>query len=223
MLNVGRGRRHANRSADPPAAARCGRRAVQERKDTGMTRIVTRLPNQSEGRSKIRQELLDAGIALREQTIAAAARRRERRPDTEVADYAFERRPRRPRPRRTGRARSPFSSCANRCYAARVVTRISPAGCGRPTSLLPACPTWRAQASRGASTLRPPLRRRSTNSRHVGPSWPRYCTRWARGAASRHRSPPVTPGHRCSTEAGPAHRRRLGRDPQASTDPSPQP
>ena len=58
-----------------------------------MTRIVVRLPNESEGYRKIRQELLEAEIALREQTIALAALRRELPLDTEIEDYVLERGP----------------------------------------------------------------------------------------------------------------------------------
>lgn len=54
---------------------------------------IARLPNESEGYRKIRQKLLDAEIALREQTIAVAALRRELPLDTEVEDYVFERGP----------------------------------------------------------------------------------------------------------------------------------
>jgi predicted dithiol-disulfide oxidoreductase (DUF899 family) len=58
-----------------------------------MTRIVARLPNESGGYRRVRQELFDAEIALREQTIALAALRRELPLDTEVEDYVFERGP----------------------------------------------------------------------------------------------------------------------------------
>jgi len=58
-----------------------------------MTRIVARLPNESEGYRKIRQELLEAEIALRERTVALAALRRELPLDTEIEDYVFERGP----------------------------------------------------------------------------------------------------------------------------------
>jgi predicted dithiol-disulfide oxidoreductase (DUF899 family) len=65
----------------------------RNRRDTGVTRIVARLPHESDGYRKIRQELLDAEIALREQTIAVAALRRELPLDTVVDDYVFERGP----------------------------------------------------------------------------------------------------------------------------------
>jgi predicted dithiol-disulfide oxidoreductase (DUF899 family) len=58
-----------------------------------MTRIVARLPDESADYRKIRQELLEAEIALREQTIAVAALRRELPLDTEVEDYLFARGP----------------------------------------------------------------------------------------------------------------------------------
>jgi predicted dithiol-disulfide oxidoreductase (DUF899 family) len=55
-----------------------------------MTRIYARLPNESETYRKARQRLLEAEIALRQQTIAVAELRRELPLDTVVDDYVFD-------------------------------------------------------------------------------------------------------------------------------------
>jgi predicted dithiol-disulfide oxidoreductase (DUF899 family) len=55
-----------------------------------MSRIDARLPNESDSYRKARQRLLEAEIALRQQTIAVAELRRELPLDTVVDDYEFE-------------------------------------------------------------------------------------------------------------------------------------
>lgn len=53
-------------------------------------RTTDRLANETPAYRKARQELVDAEIALRQQTIAVAELRRKLPLDTEVPDYEFD-------------------------------------------------------------------------------------------------------------------------------------